>query len=341
MPPKIRVALMYSDNTFASPINPEVTFGWGNYDDFGDEEAALVLEMHRDGRFDVFNFTWQDITPELTFRQIHNLLTGERLEHVPIDETVDVIFVRGVGSSQRAHDFRGTICERLQLLKQLSRTKVINPVETVISDLESKRYLVKLFSAGVPMPATYLARSLAEIEEIGKQLSQGYVIKPVQGFGGFGIERFPGGSVAQVEQFLSTDGEVLVQEFIPGIAQGERSVMMTFQEAAYAILKRPHEGDFRSNFSHGATIVRAEPNEAEVLLCREVLKHLELPSIISRIDLIGPREAPMLMEATMSCMGLYLRDVHAESEIAQVIMDTIEKAVRAEENGLKIPGLRA
>lgn len=325
MSSKLRLALMYTDNMFPSPINPNVTFGWGNLADISDEEAALVLEILKDGRFEVFNFTWQDIGPDLTLTQLHNLETGERLTNVKIDETLDVIFVRGVGSSDKAHDARKKICERLGALRKLHVTKIINPIETVLADLESKRYLVKLSAMGIPMPKTYLAKSLADVHELGATLP-GYVVKPVQGFGGYGVQRFPGGSEEEVLKFLNLDGEVLVQEFVPEIALGERSVMMMFDEAAYAIVKHPQAGNFKTNFSQAASIERTVPTDAEVALCRQVLKALDLPSIVSRIDLIGSHEKPMLMEATMSCMGLYQRDVHCEEEFAGYIMNTIIKA---------------
>jgi len=136
---------------------------------------------------------------------------------------------------------------------------VHNPPEIVRWN-SHKRYLLDLQSMGLPMPETTLvsrsdARPLQETS--GSLTCDQVVIKPCYGASSQGVMKVVRGetseeSEAQYRRLLRSS-EVLVQEFLPEIAQGETSAVFFNNHFSHAVVKVPKTGEFRTNYDLGGT----------------------------------------------------------------------------------------
>ena len=82
------------------------------------------------------------------------------------------------------------------------------------------------------------------------------VVKPVTGASGYSVELVARESVAASVAQLAAETRamgVLVQEFLPEIAEGELSLVYFDGVFSHAIRKRPPPGEFRVNSRFGAT----------------------------------------------------------------------------------------
>ncbi|HZX88259.1 MAG TPA: hypothetical protein VFF19_32090 [Reyranella sp.] len=141
-------------------------------------------------------------------------------------------------------------------------TRLFNPIGLVRWNLR-KDYVGKLASAGVRTPGTRIvAREAADIERVFDETGwRRAVVKPATGGGGHSVELLSRDTVAEAVPRL-TAGDVLVQEFLPEIAEGELSMVYFDGVFSHAIRKRPPEGEFRSNSRYDPTrTVETPPSE--------------------------------------------------------------------------------
>ena len=106
--------------------------------------------------------------------------------------------------------------------------------------------------AGVRMPRTYfVACETAAIEKVFDETGwRRAVVKPVTGGGGHSVELVSRDAVrigARCRQAAA--GGVLVQEFLPEIADGELSLVYFNGIFSHAIRKRPPQGEFRGQLA--------------------------------------------------------------------------------------------
>jgi glutathione synthase/RimK-type ligase-like ATP-grasp enzyme len=82
------------------------------------------------------------------------------------------------------------------------------------------------------------------------------VVKPLTGASGYSVELVTREEVARAVSRLAAEaraGGVLVQEFLPEIADGELSLIYFDGIFSHAVRKRPPQGEFRVNSRFGAT----------------------------------------------------------------------------------------
>ena len=132
-------------------------------------------------------------------------------------------------------------------------TRLFNPIGLVRWNLR-KDYVGKLATAGIRTPGTRIvAREAADIERVFDETGwRRAVVKPATGGGGHSVELLSRDTVADAVPRLAA-GDVLVQEFLPEIAEGELSMVYFDGVFSHAIRKRPPEGEFRSNSRYGPT----------------------------------------------------------------------------------------
>lgn len=138
-----------------------------------------------------------------------------------------------------------------------SSTQLFNPIGLVRWNLR-KDYVGKLAAAGVRVPGTHVvACEAAAIEGVfGETGWDRAVIKPASGASGYSVELVERGAVDAAVLRLANeapDTGVLVQEFLPEIADGELSMVYFDGVFSHAIRKRPPAGEFRSNSRYGPT----------------------------------------------------------------------------------------
>jgi len=164
--------------------------------------------------------------------------------------------------------------------------RLFNPVALVRWNLR-KDYLGRLAAAGVRVPRSELVASDAIEGVFGRNGWQRAVVKPATGASGYFVDLLGRDEmrrrVAQWPAELRAGG-VLVQEFLPEIADGELSLIFIDGAFAHAVRKRPPAGEFRVNSRFGATRTLETPPTDVVRQAADVLRALPEVPLYARID---------------------------------------------------------
>jgi glutathione synthase/RimK-type ligase-like ATP-grasp enzyme len=136
-------------------------------------------------------------------------------------------------------------------------SRLFNPIGLVRWNLR-KDYIGKLAAASVRVPQTHFVACAAEaIDKVfGETGWSRAVVKPLTGASGYSVELVTREEVARAVSRLAAEaraGGVLVQEFLPEIADGELSLVYFDGIFSHAVRKRPPQGEFRVNSRFGAT----------------------------------------------------------------------------------------
>lgn len=136
-------------------------------------------------------------------------------------------------------------------------TRLFNPIGLVRWNLR-KDYVGKLAAAGVRVPQSHLVA--CEADAVAKVLADAgwdqAVVKPASGASGYSVELVKRATLVEQVAGLSDEARasgVVVQEFLPEIAEGELSLVYFDGVFSHAIRKRPPQGEFRSNSRYGPT----------------------------------------------------------------------------------------
>lgn len=140
-------------------------------------------------------------------------------------------------------------------------------------------------------PPTAIARDLSFIREF-KNRHGDIILKPLYGNGGAGVFRLDPGdrNLASLhELFTSMSREpMIVQKFLPAVAQGDKRVILVDGEPVGAINRVPQAGETRSNMHVGG---RPEPvglTARDLEICRTIGPVLkEKGQVFVGIDVIG------------------------------------------------------
>jgi hypothetical protein len=167
-------------------------------------------------------------------------------------------------------------------------TLLLNPIALVRWNLR-KDYLGKLAATGVRVPHSHLVAAQADaIEKAFNQTGWARaVVKPATGASGYSVELVARGEAAAFVARLPAEARpagLLVQEFLPEIADGELSLVYFDGTFGHAVRKRPPKGEFRVNSRFGATRHAETPPRAVVEQGAMALRTLpELP-LYARVD---------------------------------------------------------
>jgi len=136
-------------------------------------------------------------------------------------------------------------------------TRLFNPIALVRWNLR-KDYVGKLAAAGIRVPRSHVVA--CEAQAIDKVLADAgwdqAVVKPASGASGYSVELVKRATLLKQVAGLSDEARaagVVVQEFLPEIAEGELSMVYFDGAFSHAIRKRPPPGEFRSNARYGPT----------------------------------------------------------------------------------------
>ncbi len=140
-------------------------------------------------------------------------------------------------------------------------------------------------------PETIVSKNVPEIEKFLEQKGK-IVIKPLDGFGGEGIELAEkgDGNIGQIVRLATRDGSVFVmaQEFIDKVSEGDKRVIMLGGRPVGAVLRMPPEGGFICNFHSGGSPLKTELNERDREICSALGPALMKEGIyLAGIDIVG------------------------------------------------------
>lgn len=167
-------------------------------------------------------------------------------------------------------------------------TRLFNSIDLIHWNLR-KDYVGKLETAGIRVPRSHIvACDAAVIEKVFAE--EGWdraVVKPATGASGHSVELLQRATLAGQVASLSPEARasgVVVQEFLPEIAEGELSLIYFDGAFSHAIRKRPPPGEFRSNSRYGPIRTAETPPKAvteQGAACLTVLPEMPL---YARID---------------------------------------------------------
>jgi glutathione synthase/RimK-type ligase-like ATP-grasp enzyme len=167
-------------------------------------------------------------------------------------------------------------------------TRLFNSIDLVRWNLR-KDYVNKLSAAGIRVPQSHVVPcDVSAIERIFDATGWSRaVVKPATGASGYSVELLQRATLASQVAGLGEEARtagVVVQEFLPEIAEGELSLVYFDGVFSHAIRKRPPPGEFRSNSRYGPTRTAEVPPPAvtdQGAACLAVLPELPL---YARVD---------------------------------------------------------
>lgn len=169
-----------------------------------------------------------------------------------------------------------------------------------------KHYMLDLEARGVRITPTRVldrdaGRTLASVvEETGWTR---IVVKPAIASTGFETWQVDAPLSSDVEaRFAKQNGEmdVLVQEFVPGIKDGERSFVFIGGEFTHCVLKKSAGEDFRVHIEWGGSVERIYPPHDQLAWAKSVIAAVDQPWLYGRVDAVmNAQGEPVLMELEM------------------------------------------
>jgi glutathione synthase/RimK-type ligase-like ATP-grasp enzyme len=194
------------------------------------------------------------------------------------------------------------------------QVELLNPAE-VLRWNTHKSYLLELEERGAPVvPTAWLARGdRVRLDELCRARDWvEVVVKPTVASGSAGVLRVgPSRQDREDGQAhldgLLTSGDVMVQPFRAGIAQGELSLITVEGRVTHAVRKRPTGGEYRVQGRFGGSYALEEPSAAAVALAEWIVEVVGVPLLFARVDLIVADDGTLeLTELEATEPDLYL-----------------------------------
>ena len=294
----------------------------------GDSSFALMLEAQARGHslwhYDVTTLAWQDgkvtawAKPVTVQRVEGDHFGAGALAKIDLAQDIDVVLMR-----QDPPFHLGYISAALLLDRLKGKTLVSNDPREVINAPE------KMFVLDYArfMPPTLIARRLEDVLEFQKEHGA-VVVKPLHGNGGkaiFKIDESGMNTSALFEVFNQTWPEPhMVQPFLPGVAKGDKRIVLVDGEVAGAINRKPGAGEFRSNLAQGGSAEASQLTAREEEICAAMGPELKRRGLtFVGIDVIG---GEWLTEINVtSPTGIVAIDAYNGTNTAGMIWDALER----------------
>lgn len=141
-------------------------------------------------------------------------------------------------------------------------------------------------------PPTIISHDLEDIKAFHRQ-HQDIIIKPLDGMGGMGIFRVKedGLNIASIVESLGDVGRraLMVQKFIPEIAEGDKRVLLIGGEPVpYSLARVPQEGEVRGNLAAGGRGVAQKLSKKELDVATKIGPQLAARGLhLIGLDFIG------------------------------------------------------
>jgi glutathione synthase/RimK-type ligase-like ATP-grasp enzyme len=212
-------------------------------------------------------------------------------------------------------DYQDDVAAFMSVLETIERSSalLVNSIDLVHWNLE-KTYLRELELRGADIvPSLFFDRF--DADRVGACFAEHetdrIVVKPVVGANADHIsvlrEPLAGAAIGELRRVFA-DRPFFVQPFIDSVqSEGEYSLFFLGGDYSHAILKRPKQGDFRTQEEHGADIMGVVAPEALVDTARRVLGVVNPQPVYVRADFVRGRGRFLLMELELIEPSLYLR----------------------------------
>ncbi len=203
-------------------------------------------------------------------------------EVIDLGRDVDVVLMRQDPPFDLSYITATHLLERVQ-----EETLVVNDPASVRNAPE------KLFVLDYArfMPPTMITRDLAQVRRFLAEHGE-IVVKPLYGNAGnavFHVGQSGANLTALVELFNASWVEpFMVQAFIPGVAEGDKRIVLIDGDVAGAVNRIPGKGEIRSNLAVGGSAAKTELTEKEREICAALGPELKARGLLFvGIDVIG------------------------------------------------------
>jgi glutathione synthase/RimK-type ligase-like ATP-grasp enzyme len=175
-----------------------------------------------------------------------------------------------------------------------------------------KRYLTPLAGDDVRVPAMVMVPqgTHASLEGVlAERRWRAAVVKPAISANAYQTEVITSGGAhtrqAEFEEWVK-ERDMLVQELVPEIVNGELSLMFMGGRFSHAVRKIPSPGEYRVQESLGGTAARIEPDQAQIDRCSRVLSQVPGPTLYARVDGVPVGDAFVLLEVEVIEPSLFV-----------------------------------
>ena len=179
------------------------------------------------------------------------------------------------------------------------------------------------------IPPTLVTRELSAIEEF-HQTHRDIVIKPLDGMGGMGVFRVgsDGLNLASIVETLGENGArtLMVQRFLPEIAQGDKRVLIIGGEVVpFSLARIPQGNEIRGNLAAGGKGVAMPLTEAEKRIAERLAPILNQRGLfLVGLDLIGG----YLTEINVTSPTCFVEITEQSGfDVSQFFIKALEKAL--------------
>lgn len=293
----------------------------------GDSTFALMLAAqargHRLFHYTADQLNWSDGRLWVSARPVEvRPVVGDHFtlgapEPLDLGDEADVVLMRQDPPFDLGYITATHLLERIS-----DRTLVVNDPKSV-RDAPEKVWVLDYARF---MPPTLVTRDLGEARTF-LATHGSVVVKPLHGNGGKAIFKIDEGGQnlsSLIEVFNMTWPEPhMVQAFLPGVAEGDKRIVLVDGEVAGAINRLPGEGEIRSNLAVGGRAEAAELTPKEHEICAALGPELKARGLIFvGIDVIG---GEWLTEINVtSPTGIVAIDRFNGTDTAGAIWDAID-----------------
>ena len=179
------------------------------------------------------------------------------------------------------------------------------------------------------IPPTLVTRELDAVERF-HQIHRDIVIKPLDGMGGMGVFRVgaDGLNLASIVETLGENGArtLMVQRFLPEIAQGDKRVLLIGGEVVpFALARIPQGNEIRGNLAAGGKGVAMPLTEGEKKVAEKLAPILNQRGLfLVGLDLIGG----YLTEINVTSPTCFVEITdQSDFNVPQFWLATLEKAL--------------
>ncbi|MFV8225753.1 glutathione synthetase [Christiangramia aquimixticola] len=192
-------------------------------------------------------------------------LQDKKNKHKKIDSSeLDVLFIRNNPTEEVGRQWAEQAGVAFGRMIQQENALVLNDAYAL-----SHAFIDKLYFEELPQeikPDSIITRDKDQLLDFWEKQNKKMVLKPLEGSGGQDVYLIDEHekNVNQIIDHLSSQGYVIAQEFLPAVKDGDVRVLLVNgkvmeQDGKKAIIRRVSgEGEFRSNFSVGATADSSE-----------------------------------------------------------------------------------
>ena len=218
-----------------------------------------------------------------------------------------------------------------QLLSLLPRTASVLNDPRALRNWNEKLVILQFPRS---IPPTLVSADRGEITRFVRSQNGIACAKPLEGFAGKGVRRLetndPNSITAIDEMTLYGSRPIMVQRFLPEVAEGEKRIFFVDGRPLGALLKIPPTGSFLTNPDLGGHLAPTTLSIKERRICAEISPFLKKNNIFfAGVDMIGER----LTEINITSPGLVwewndLDHRRHEEEIVDLMEKKIARSVR-------------